>query len=295
MKSISEIYDVLAAKKDSFSELDEWVTTNDGTLDSPELLLADIKSQSKVATWRLWLWIMAVGSWIIESLFEVHKTEVNAILAAKAPHTLRWYSEESKKYRDGEEPQFNGNFFEYLSEVTTLPLIKYAAASEVGNKIILKVAKGTGNTKLPLDTDELIRFNAFWSQWKDAGVMLECVSLSADSLKVVMTIERDRLVLNDDNTLIRDASINPITDAIATYGNSLEFDGMVRLSKLVDAIQAAEGVIDVKLVSAQHKPDGGTYSAVDMSVVTASGYIVIDYANSTINYTDNINVAIITE
>ena len=294
MRTISEIYDILATEKASFAELDQWVQSENGTLDNSSLLLADINSGSKVATWRLWLWIMAFGSWIIESLFDVHKSEVNTILATKAPHTLRWYAEESKKYQDGDEMEWNGNYYEYNPVELDHQIIKYAAASEVGNTVVLKVAKAQGASEIAaLSGDELSRFTEFWSRWKDAGVMMDIVSLSPDYLKINITIVRDRLVLNSLNQLIRDTSVYPIENALDAFCKSLEFDGILRLSKLVDAIQAAEGVIDVKLNSALHKPAGGNYTSVDMMVIPAAGYFVID-VDSVYNYIDNINVGVTT-
>ena len=54
----------------------------------------------------------------------------------------------------------------------------------------------------------------------------------------------------------------------------------------MDCIQAAEGVIDVKLQHAWHKPAGGTYSEFDMWVNSVAGHFVIDQVNSSWEYLD---------
>lgn len=135
-------------------------------------------------------------------------------------------------------------------------------------------------------------FKAYWAKWKDAGVKLQIVSLPADQVKIQVEVIVDRMVLNVNNKLLRDTSISPVESAIQAFGSSLEFDAVLRLSKLVDAIQAAEGVIDVRLISAFHRPDGGNYSEVTMSVVAASGYFTLDIDNSEITYANNVNVNI---
>lgn len=296
MRSISEIYDILIQEKNTMSELDAWVTAEQGEIENADLLLKHINSGSGVATWTLWLWLVAFGSWLVEQLFGVHKTEITGILATKAPHTLRWYAVESKLFQYGYTMIWDGNFYKYDPVVPEAQIVKYAAASEQGNKVILKVAKGTDANKTYLSPLEKAQFIEFWSRWKDAGVTLEVISLSPDLLKVDITIIRDRLVLDAQNRLLRDTSIYPIEEAINTFSNNLDFDGILRLSKLVDAIQSAEGVVDVKLNNAWHKPASGQdYVLVNMSVVPDSGYFQIDVENSVIVYIDSVNVDVQSE
>jgi len=295
MRSISEIYAYLAQQKATMSELDAWVTSEQGTLDSPELLLSDINSGSKVAIWRLWLWIMAAGSWIVESLFGVHQGEIDAALESKAPHTLRWYADETKRFQYGYPMIWSGNFFYYDPVIPEAQIVTYATAREQGGKVIIKTAKNSGANKEALSTLEKAALVEFWNKWKDAGVKLEVVSLPPDAVKVTMTIVRDRLVLDAINRLLRDPSVYPILDAINHFSDNLEFDGVLKLSALVDAIQAAEGVVDIQLNAAWHKPAGGTYALIDMSIDLVAGYFVFDEISSNIQYIDNVNVEFITQ
>jgi hypothetical protein len=295
-RTIKDIYNALNIVKASMQELHDYVLSTDypGTIqDTAETLAIDVKSNSKVAVWRLWLWIMAVGSWIVEMLFDTHKAEVIGILSTQRPHTLRWYSEQSKLFQYGYPMLWAGTFYAYGIDDAESRIIKYAAASEQNGKVILKVAKEISGVKVPLSVIEKAAFGEFWARWKDAGVQIEVVSQAADVLKVNLTIIRDRLVLDSNNYLLRDNTVNPITQAIATFGGSLEFDGILRLSKLIDAIQAAEGVIDVQLDGAWHKPAGGSYTAVDIYVESVAGYFTVNYTDSSFVYIDNINVSIV--
>lgn len=295
-RTIAEIYNSLNVVKSSMQELHDYVTDSaiPGTIqDNAETLAITAKSGSKVAQWRLWLWIMAVASWVVETFFDKHKADIQALLAAKRPHTPRWYAEESKKYQYGYEMIWADNQYSYEVDDPTSRIIKYAAASEKQGKVILKVAKEVNGAKTPLSSVEKITFERFWDKWRDAGVKIMVVSQPADILKINITIVRDRLVLDAQNRLLRDASVYPIKNAIDNYASSLEFDGTIKLSKLIDAIQAAEGVLDVKLASAYWKPAGGNYTLVDMEVVAESGYFVMSYLESGFTFLNNVEVEIL--
>ncbi len=294
-RKISEIYDRLNVVKSTFQELHDYVVDASKTYSAQDTwatLLADITSASKVAVWRLMMWLFATGSWIVQTLFDKLILEVTDILSAKKPHTLRWYAEESKKFQLGYAMIWKDDMYQYERIDPDAQIVKYSAAAEKNGKVILKLAAEVGGQKLALDYGQKAAITEFWSQWKDAGVKLEIVSQAADILKINILIVRDRLVLNGNNSLIRDASVFPIDVAIDTYGKNLEFNGVIVLSELCEKIKAAEGVIDVKLISAQHKPAGGSYTMVDMSVEAASGYFVIDQGASTYAYKDNIIVSI---
>jgi hypothetical protein len=154
------------------------------------------------------------------------------------------------------------------------------------------VAKDSGGIKAHLINLEKTAFGDFWSKWKDVGVKIEIISQAADELKIDITIVRDRMILDENNNLIRDNAVNPITAAIDGYSDFLEFDGKLMLSKLVDAIQAAEGVIDVKLTAAWHRPFGGSWTAVDMSIESVAGYFQLNYDASNFTWIDNVEVSV---
>lgn len=288
-RTIAEIYNAMATAKANMQELHDWVVDPENpssSMDGADQLLADLRSASKVAIWRLFLYVFAVGSWVVETLFDKLTVEISGIMAAKRPHTLRWYAEESKKFQYGHEMAWSDYQFKYGVYDDSARIVKYAAAQELNGRIILKVAKLVNGSTTALETGEKDAFAAFWENWRDAGTKLDIVSLPPDQLMVDIAIVRDRMVLNSSNQLLRDMEVLPIANAIAAFGKALEFDGVLRLSKLVDAIQAAEGVTDVKLMHAWHRCAGGTYQAVDMSVVSAAGHFEIDWDQSTWDYID---------
>jgi len=295
-RSIIEIYDSLNSVKANFQELQDYTTDPNNPYsieDNFQSLKQDVNSTSRVAIWRLWIWIFAVGSWVIESLFDQHTAELNTILANKKPHNLRWYEEESKKFQYGYELTWIDDEYVYERIDEAAKIIKHVKASEKNGLVIIKVSKEVGGIKTPLSNGEKTAFTDFWAKYKDAGVKIQIVSQAADILKVDITIIRDRLVLAADNSLLRDSSILPIDAAIDQYADNLEYGGILRLSKFVDAIQSAEGVIDVKLNAAWWKPTGGAYASVGMSVESISGYFIVQKSDSTFIFNDSVNITVI--
>lgn len=294
-RTITEIYDALCVSKASMQELHDFVVEGKQgmILDNSAQLKIDLRSGSKVSVWRLWLWIIAVASWAVEQLFDAHKSEVSAMIANTKPHTLAWYASESLKYQHGYAPVRVDDVYQYDLIDENARLIKYAAAVEGRGKVTLKVAKNVDNQMTPLTVQEKSMFISFWNKWKDAGTRLEIISQSADILKINIEMVRDRLVLNSDNTLVRDNTINPVTNAINSFCANLEFDSILKLSRLVDVIQQAEGVVDVKLHSAHVKPAAGVYSEINMSAISNSGYFTLSIEDSTFTYHDNVSVEVL--
>lgn len=293
-RTIAEIYDALNHVKNNMQELHAFVVDNRPgyTLDNAETLLADLSNRSRVAIWRLWLWLIAVASWMLERLYDQHKIEVDKIISSKKPHTLRWYAEESKKFQYGYAIEWLGDSFGYISDQPHARIISYASATEIGDKIKLKVATGTAPAIKPLTSQQLSAFRDYWAKMKDAGVKLEIISLPADEVKVNMKIVRDRMVLDANNKLLRDSSVDPVVQAIKMFGTGLEFDGVLRISKLEEAIRTAEGVVDAKIMSAYHRVAGGAWEIIDMYVIPESGYFILNTVESSIVYEDLVNVQI---
>jgi hypothetical protein len=291
--TVGEIYNMLNAEKATMQSLNGYVVSTDipGSIQDTDISLAKaLKSNSKVAKWRLWLWLMAFASWLVETLFDRHTADIEARLADQRPHQVHWYAAESKKFQYGYAVSWINDRYGYAVDDPAARIIVYAAAREKNGKVIIKVKKAN---KAPLTGPEMDAFALFWTKWKDAGVKLQFVSQPADQLKITITIIRDRLVLDINNNLLRDPTINPITNAIAAFGESLEFDSIVYLSKLVDCLQLAEGVVDVKLTAASIKPNGGNWSSIDMEAESVAGDIDLSYSLSTFTYIDEVNVQVL--
>jgi len=292
MRTLAEIYNQLATEKAAMSELDSFYTdrANPGSkLDDSQTFLKDLSSSSKVAIWRLLLWVVATGIWIHEGLWYQFKNEIDTALLKQVAHTARWYAEESLKFQYGDALVWSDELRSYVYAIydENKKVVKWAACQEGSGIVTLKVAGENGALTAP----QKVSFAAFWGKYKDAGVVLNIISEAADLLKLTYTIYYDPLVLNASGALISDGTTRPIDLAIENYIASIDFNGRFRLEGCDAAIRAAAGVIDFKRNGAQSKQGSNPYENIEVSRVAYSGYYKIDPAfllEDTISYEPNV-------
>lgn len=280
-RTIAEIYDSLNRVKQNMPELGVYVNNDAESLDTAKKLINDVRTQSRVAIWRLWLWIMAVASWVVEKLQDNHEAKIHELIAIDKPHTLNWYASESLKFQFGHEIQWDGGVFKYPVTDETARIIKHSAASEAENAIVLKVLK---QGKEPLTAQELTAFQAYWRKWKDAGVNLEFISQSPDPLHFVAKIYRNRNIVNEDNTLIANPDVNVVENVIDQYADSMKFDGIFDMMEVVQELKRCPGIINMTITSIHC--DNAEYLS-DWRLTTQSGFVTINWNNVNITYIDS--------
>jgi hypothetical protein len=288
-RTIAEIYDSLNTVKNNMTELKGYVTETSGTdMDTANNLALDAESGSKVAKWRLWLWIVAVASWLIENIVGSGELSLQAIINGQRPHNLRWYEEETNKWQYGHEIEWIDNdHWGYMVDDETARLVSAVSATQSGNgEVTIKAVKLVMGVLTPLTTLEKSSLEAFWAKWKDAGVEIVLVSAQPNQLELEATIVRDRLILDSDNTLLRNSSIYPITDAFDDYLEAVPFNGVIRITDIEQAVKQAEGIKDFVISSLSISPDGGVFTLVDREVVPTSGFANLLDGNLDFTYID---------
>lgn len=278
-RKIEHIYNALIAEKNSFSSLTELQPQ----VDDAQTLLSDINSSSKVADWRLWLWLVAFAHHLHEAFMDLFRKEIDAKVAGAKSHTLRWYQIQAMAFQYGYDLTFNEEILVYQYEVDDVDsrIVTRAAVEESTGTVVLKVAKETG----ALSTNELNAFNAYMSQIKDAGTDLLIISTTADQFKVTLEVFYDPLLLNPDGSLILDSATFPVQDALQGYVQQLPFNGAFNINTLIDALQSAEGVADPALSEVQLKSAISPYAVVQREYLPYAGHYAWDEANSVITYT----------
>lgn len=282
-RTIAEIYDDLNLVKGNMPELGVYVNNDAQSVDTAKKLVNDVRSAAKVAIWRLWLWIVAVGSWVIENLQDEHEAKINAIVANNKPHTLNWYAAQSKLFQYGYDFIWGVDQFSYPIIDEDARIVKYSAAIEMPTgEVVIKAMKGD---RVILTVTELNALKAFWRKYKDAGVLLSCESQSVNLLSFDITVYRNRSILNADNTLISNPARNALTDPADAYVSSVEFNGTVYLLDLIQRVKNEPGIKNV-ILHAGHI-DSGTWSSDGLWTVTPeSGFCEIDWPECGITYSD---------
>lgn len=236
---------------------------------------------SKVSIESLLLYIVAVGIWTLERLFDTHTAEVTDYIATMKPHSLRWYVKKAKTFMYG-VPLINGTDQHNTEgmtddQIAQAKIVTFAACTEANATLYLKVAKAG---PAPLTADEKAAFVAYMHEIKDAGVRIDVISENGDYLKLQMVIYYDPLLINADGESKATGS-KVVEDAIKEYIENIPFNGEFRKNELEDAIQAVDGVVMVEFVAAYHSETGSedTYDEVVPYCKPASGYFKFDNAD----------------
>lgn len=249
-------------------------------------LSAALTSTSTVAIWRLWTYVVAVCMWTLEKLFDSHKVEVAALIAAEKPHTAKWYVTMAKKYQHGDSLPDGSDVYDPVSTDETVLIISHAAAVELYNLLRIKVAKNTGGTLEALSSPELAGFAAYMHRVKDAGVRLQLTSGDPDDLKLELTVYYDPLVLDNTGARLDGTSSTPVKDAINNYLQNMPFNGLFVLNKLINAIEETEGVRIGTVVSAEANYGATPYVPITVEYVPDAGYMTLNetYFDANVTY-----------
>lgn len=262
-----------------------------------EPALDELNSTSKVAIWRLWVYIIAVAIWSLEKLFDQHRADIDKRLAELKPHTARWYRSKALAFQYGfdllpDSDKFN-NQGHTEEAIEASKIVKYSAVVESPNegRLIVKIATEQVDTLQPITDDQKQAFESYLQEIKDAGVRLSVVNYQPDILHLQMKIVYDPLVLDSNGQSITNA-FNPIERTIKAYLKKLPFNGELVLAHLIDALQETEGVKIPHLVLAQSKNIGtngeyGAFEAIEISKIPTAGYFTIDNFND-ITYVSNV-------
>lgn len=237
--------------------------------------LAGLTSPSATSIWGLLRFVVATCAQTLETLWDRHTTEVDAIVARAAVGTPGWYADRAKEWQkdDGSLAVQSSGAIGYAVANPAARLITQATAKEnsTTGKLFIKVAKaGAAAGQLaPLSSAELVEVRGYFDRIRFAGTRLEVVSREADRLQIGGQIYYDPLL---DVATVQAA----VLKAAQAYLASLDFDGQVYASKLTDYLQAVPGIRDVAPVVLAARV--GTAAPVSFTRVyeTQAGYIILE-------------------
>lgn len=291
-RSIAEIYNAIIAIKEGNSELDGLLPLNES---SQEFLDAN-SSGSKVAIWRLWCWIFATVSWLQEVLLDKHKAEIDYAISHTPYGTLQWYYKIVLAFQLGYDLIWDTERNQYVYTDTTSAaaiesrIIKRAAVSVGNGQLQFKVAKLQNGVPVPLDTStdidsERTTLTAYLTHMAYPGTNIVLISEDADELRLDAVIYFDPLVLNPDGSSVVDNAVYPVSDAVNSFIQQLPFNGRMNRQKLVDAIQAVDGIQDIVMNAVERRYGSLEYEATGREYIPFAGHMVLDMASSNLIFT----------
>lgn len=238
--------------------------------------------------------------WVLEILFDLHKSEVDTVLSELKPHTQTWYRNAARKFRygypliiDSDKYDNTGLTEEAISESH---IIKYAAVGEsvgvTNSRLILKVATEINGKLQPITLEQRNSFSAYMAEIKDAGVPISIINYLPDRLYLSLVIYYDPLVLTANGNSIVDGG-RPVETALEAYMKDLPFNGELVLVHLIDKLQAVHGVAIPDLLHAEtswidaETNNYGGIETIDVKRIPESGYFeIVNYNN--ITYVPNV-------
>lgn len=281
MRSIAEIYDELLAIKEGRSELDGLTPIND----SSAKFLNDNSSGSRVAVWRLWLWLVATGNWLTELIIKRHKEEIAEIFRSRMYGTLQFYQAICLDFQFGYSLEWNGRQYAYSDTDVESRIIKRAAVVQATSQLQFKVAKENDGFIEPLTMEERSAFGSYLTSLVYPGTNFVVISEAADDLRIDALIYFDPLILAPNGSLLSDSNIFPVHDAVNRFVSNLPFNGRMNTQKLIDAVQAVAGVKDIVVNALDARYGGLPYSAVGHEYVPFAGHMSLQESDSLISYT----------
>lgn len=236
-----------------------------------------LTSTSKVAIWRLKAYVVAVCIWTLETLFDIHVTDVNETISKLKPHSLRWYAEKAVAFQYGFNLVDDADYYDNTGiDETTInnsKVVDYAAVLEQERGLRMKVAKDDGTDLTALTTPELDAFKEYMKRIKDAGVRLNISSTAADGLRLGIDLYYNPLVLDSAGARLDGVAPEPIQDAVKNYLKNLPFNGVFLLQNLVDVLQKVDGVKIAHIISAQAQYGALPYQSFSVRYTPDSGYL----------------------
>lgn len=229
---------------------------------------------SAVSLESIWFSIVAAAIYVLETLFDAFKEDVDAKIAQAVVASIPWYHKISLEFQYGDALVFDEKTQQFVYPVIdeSKQIVKFSACRDLGGMVYVLASKDNGSgSPAALSAAELSAFDSYLRERKPAGVLLQTASFSPDLVRVVMTVQYDPQVLTPEGKLIADPSVYPVESAINSYLNGIVYGGALNKTKLVDAVQAAPGVVDVSLTSVMVK----SAAAADYTEMTGNNYVSV--------------------
>lgn len=276
-RTINDIEDVMLNAVGTADELE----TLEVLTDAEQTSLADtLTSTSRVAVWRLLLWVVAYGQWVLEQSWDAFKVIIENLIANSRPFTKKWYTSTSLDYQHGYDLPDSFNYPKPITaaEIQAVNASKIVKKASVVQTVLngvgslrVKVAKLNNGVLEALSVSELAGFQQYIELMGAAGVFVVATSGVGDDLKLHYKMYYNPLILDNEGKRLDGTNDTPVQDAVKSFLASSNFDGLLDLNKLTDALQAVDGIESPHKIFAASKYAGFDY---DSNVTSIAGVIV---------------------
>ena len=219
------------------------------------------------------IYVVAVGQYTLEWMFDEFKSDVEKRIAAALPGSVSWLWNRALEYQD--DTDANAYYAEhgaYFLDNPDARIIKYAAVVEKYNGVLVKV---NGEGYAPIDDDQLASFTAYMNCLKFAGMRLQVSSIQSDDMDITVNVWTDPLVMPE-------ADEEQIGAAVTGYLDGIRYGGTFNKTLLLDAVRRVQGIRDATIgscVFTAHDTEGTTTTLNGQNYESVAGHIVLHEIN----------------
>lgn len=230
----------------SLQEIEQQITDKASEYDA---LAALNHHANAISLWRALVSVFAFAAQYIEKLMYRLQNEIDAKMNTQYIGDKQWYQQLVRDYQHGDPLSIIDGRIGYATVDDNKKIISqvHCSDSNTPGQIIIKALKQNAQ---PLSVDERAGMLSYLNQVKIVGTHIILKSLPAEKIKLNLTIEINKQVFKANGNRIQDGAPT-IYNSLEQYLATLPFDDVFYLSKVVDHLQAIEGVKDVQINSAQ--------------------------------------------
>ena len=227
---------------------------------------------SKVSFESMLFYAFAFAVWSLEMILDLFKSEIQTRVDAAYIANSPWWHGQAMAFQKGIGLVMNPTtfIFEYNTIDATKQIIKRCAVRQNDEgvcKVQLFVATEISGTISALPEEDKSLFEAYAKTIRPAGVLIQIITGTGDIVDFGITVDYNPLVLDSTGKLIIGVNY-PVIDAISNFItklNDVDFGGNLNITRLMDAIQVVDGVVDVSVtdfkINGVAKSTWGTYQS----------------------------------
>jgi hypothetical protein len=242
--------------------------------------LNGLTSTSQVAYWKLWIYIQAVATNLLEQIMSIFLDEIQTIESQSHAGTIGWVQNEVLKFQYPDVVQINPDFtFQYATINPSLQIITNCAVT-VGNTGALTVKVTTGVPAGAISSDEQIALTSYLDAILSPNQFYTIVSQDGDALYITGTVFYNgqyQAAIQTNVEAALTAYINKFATSSASGGG---FNGVVKLSDIENVILSVAGVVDWQPSMVAVTPFGGSMvylmkvsTIISRNFQTVAGYV----------------------
>ena len=204
---------------------------------------------SKTSVESALTYVFSFCIWVYESIISDKSDEILSTINTEHEFSIPWYKSLALAFQLGDSLVYNESTFkhDYAIIDQTKQIVKYATIRQRQIEGVTKLQVfATKADKEAMTVDELAAFSGYIIQKGAAGTHFQFISLVPDTLVLNLTVYYDPQILKSTGEKLFDGT-KPVEIAINNYLNTIQYGGLFNRTKQTDAVQLADGVVDIEI------------------------------------------------